>query len=136
MPYLITGPAEVVNRSAPRSGPHWWAGPDRGRRASTRPGVQSGKGTEDGGTPTVPYLHGTESALFPRAWEVTPEQLRSYLGTNSAVMRLPDQERERRLGDAEELVARVCVETGRPTAALHQATLCFRWRPACPPRPR
>ena len=45
-------------------------------------------------------------------------------------MRLPDQERERRLGDAEELVARVCAETGRPTAALHQAALCFRWRPA------
>ena len=41
-----------------------------------------------------------------------------------------EPERERRLEDAEELVARVCAETGRPTAALHHAALCVRWRPA------
>ena len=47
-------------------------------------------------------------------------------GTGQLTARL----RERRLEDAEELVARVCAETGRPTAALHHAALCFRWRPA------
>jgi hypothetical protein len=57
-------------------------------------------------------------------------QFRGYLGTNSAVMRLPDAEREQRLGDAEERIARVCAETGRSTAALHHAAVCFRWRPA------
>ena len=88
------------------------------------------KGAEDGATPTVPYLTGTESARFPWVWQVTPEQFRGYLGTNSAVMRLPDAEREQRLGDAEERISRVCTETGRPTAALHHAAVCFRWRPA------
>lgn len=87
------------------------------------------KGTEDEATPAVPYLDGTESARFPWVWEVTPEQFRGYLGTSSAVMRLPDAEREQRLGDAEEHIARVCAETGRPTAPLHHAALCFRWRP-------
>ena len=87
------------------------------------------KGTEGGTTPTVPYLDGTESARFPWVWEVTPEQFRGYLGTNSAVMRLPDGEREQRLADAEARVARVCAETGRPTAALHHAAVCLRWRP-------
>jgi hypothetical protein len=78
-------------------------------------------------------MDGIESARFPWVWEVTPEQFRGSLGTNSAVMRLPDGEREQRLADAEARVARVCAETGRPTAALHHAAVCFRWRPTCPP---
>jgi SAM-dependent methyltransferase len=88
------------------------------------------KGAEGETAPTVPYLAGTESARFPWVWEVTPEQFRGYLGTNSAVMRLPDAEREQRLGDAEERIARVCADTGRSTATLHHAAVCFRWRPA------
>ena len=44
-------------------------------------------------------------------------------------MRLPDAEREQRLGDAEERIARVCADTGRSTATLHHAAVCFRWRP-------
>ena len=88
------------------------------------------KGSDDGPVPTVPFLEPTETARFPWAWEVTPEHFRGYLGTNSAVMRLPDIEREQRLREAEDRVARVCADTGRPTAALHHAALCFRWRPS------
>ena len=44
-------------------------------------------------------------------------------------MQLPDGGREQRLSDAEARVGRVCAETGRPTAALHHAAVCFRWRP-------
>lgn len=87
------------------------------------------KGTEDGPEPTVPFLDPVETARFPWAWEVTPEHFRGYLGTNSAVMRLPDDEREQRLREAEDRVARVCAGTGRPTAALHHAAVCFRWYP-------
>jgi SAM-dependent methyltransferase len=88
------------------------------------------KGSDDGPVPTVPFLEPTETARFPWAWEVTPEHFRGYLATNSAVMRLPDSEREQRLRAAEDRVARVCADTGRPTAALHHAALCFRWRPS------
>lgn len=88
------------------------------------------KGSDDGPVPTVPFLEPTETARFPWAWDVTPEHFRGYLATNSAVMRLPDSEREQRLRAAEDRVARVCADTGRPTAALHHAALCFRWRPS------
>jgi SAM-dependent methyltransferase len=88
------------------------------------------KGSDDEPVPTVPFLEPTETARFPWAWEVTPEHFRGYLATNSAVMRLPDSEREQRLRAAEDRVARACAETGRPTAALHHAALCFRWRPS------
>jgi len=88
------------------------------------------KGSDDEPVPTVPFLEPTETARFPWAWEVTPEHFRGYLATNSAVMRLPDSEREQRLRAAEDRVARACAETGRPTAALHHAALCLRWRPS------
>lgn len=91
------------------------------------------KGVDDQDGPTVPFLDITETARFPWAWDVTPALFRGYLGTNSAVTRLPDAEREQRLAAAEDLVARVCADTGRPTAALHHAAVCFRWRPAPPP---
>ena len=57
-------------------------------------------------------------------------QLTARLLERDLVVDAVEPERERRLEDAEELVARVCAETGRPTAALHHAALCFRWRPA------
>jgi hypothetical protein len=88
------------------------------------------KGSDDAPVPTVPFLEPTETARFPWAWEVTPEHFRGYLATNSAVMRLPDSEREQRLRAAEDRVARACADTGRPAAALHHAALCFRWRPS------
>ena len=39
------------------------------------------------------------------------------------------EERERHLDAARDLVARVCKETGRPTAPVRHQAFCVRWQP-------
>jgi ubiquinone/menaquinone biosynthesis C-methylase UbiE len=74
-------------------------------------------------------LEQTQTATFPWVWEMTPDHWRSYLATKSAVAILDDREREKRLDASRDVIARVCQETGRPTAPLRHSELCLRWRP-------
>ena len=81
---------------------------------------------EDGPLPDVE----AETAVFPWAWHVTPEQLRGYLSTNSAMVRLDGDARRTKLDASEAIMARACRELGTPTVPLHHEAYCVRWWPS------
>lgn len=71
----------------------------------------------------------TQTATFPWTWEMTPDHLRSYLATHSAVAAMKDTEREELLDVSQAIVARVCERSGRATAPLRHEAFCVRWQP-------
>jgi SAM-dependent methyltransferase len=84
----------------------------------------------DGAGPVLPFpADETRTATFPWTWEMTPDHWRSFLATNSAVAAMDQEERERHLDAARDLVARVCEETGDPTAPVRHQSFCVRWQP-------
>lgn len=91
------------------------------------------KGLEEtgdtGGDPGPFPAAETEIATFPWDWQVTPEHVRGYLATNSAVIRLDDEARRTKLDASQAIMTRACEELGTPTAPLHHEAYCVRWRP-------
>jgi SAM-dependent methyltransferase len=92
-----------------------------------RKGLGEGGDVADQGLPFPPDE--TETATFPWTWEMTPDHWRSFLATNSAVAAMDPEERERHQDAARDLVARVCEESGRPTAPVRHQAFCVRWQP-------
>lgn len=71
----------------------------------------------------------TQTATFPVTREMTPDYLRSYLATHSAVAAMKVTEREELLDVSQAIVARVCERSGRATAPLRHEAFCVRWQP-------